>query len=865
MAAVNAHSATFPTPTADHHHHHHHPVAAHDQKRKRGDTATTPGLSDARLKQAQLDILQVLQSHDITPSFLHHPFPPAKAWSEEPSQKKARLSHASSDNATIQGNLSNAHYTSLQQLKTDASMVSEELTISIRSKAGERNPGNAGRPTVEELKQIHRIHSLENLIKDTVDREAQYIELKRAEHVKPKKEESRLSDLHDADTQSGLANGRAGTVLTLFGNAPTPKQLFSSLQNATQHTYAESELPVDEMPLPVGLTATKVMSAPADETKKGPTLDQAFAPPYSLAALQPPKAHKRSSTRDNYLAWEFKDPIQRNKKGGYTVQPLTVSTWLDYGALEGGEPVSPREKRKQRDRALSTSGETAEGPDKELSVDALKREEEALFRKAFSSFAPTRDESTAVVPEDVKDMVWWHKLGNKRFNDTFAIDPALLDETSASDRPLEIAEDGFKEEDFVKVIEDLDELEKTTIEPDPEPVTKKTDVEQVLRDVSELLETLASHQRIRYSTLPTSNGAARTPISPAPLTAAKIGKPDEPSDEELSTYNNLRRELAYLILKLPPYAVAKLDGDQLSDLGVSKLLTFQSQDVKGTLEEDQVTRSAKAQAQATANSIANLARPNSSAGQHYNTTAQRTPAIGQAANTRYGQQYGQRTPAPAASLQRQPSTQSYATPAAAQRPSYLSQNQYTRPGAAPPSYHQPQQYHQQRPPQQGGYNYNQQYQQTPGQQRPTYPSQNNNQQYQQYQQRSHTAAANAVGYQTNTPTQQQYYQNRTASPSKPGYPTPMHQQSTPQPGAQRPIAQAPPQPQQPGSGRATPVMGVNYPSQPHTPVNGFAPPPRQPQQGIAPRPSSSTPQPVPYQAPPGPMQQPAAIQANGQS
>ncbi|KXT00810.1 hypothetical protein AC578_2932 [Pseudocercospora eumusae] len=850
MAAVNGDSATTSTAAHSAHHHHHH-------KRRRDDGATTrSAISETRIKQVQLDILQVLQTF--------HTFTPGKAPSEEPSQKKVRLSDSSSDNATIQAKLSNTRYTFLQQLKSDASTVSEELTVSIRNKAGERNPGNAARPTVEELKQIHRIHSLENLIKEIVDREAQYIEPKPSEHVKPNEEEMGLSEGHDADTKSGLANARAGTVLTLFGNAPTPKQLFSSMQNASQQTYVKSELPVDEMPLPPGLTATKVMSAPADDTKKGPTFDQAFAPPYSLAALQPPKAHKRSSTRDNSLAWEFKDPIQRNKKGGYTVQPLTVSTWLDYGGLDGDEPVSPREKRKQRDRALSTSGDTAERPEKELSIEALKRQEEALFRKAFSSFAPSRDDSNAVVPEDVKDMVWWHKVGNKRFNDTFAIDPALLDESSASVPPMEIAKDEFKEEDFVKVIQDLDELEKTTIEPDPEPVANKTDVEQVLREVSELLETLASHQRIRYSTLPTSNSAARTPISPAPLTAAKIGKPDEPSDEEVSTYNNLRRELAYLILKLPPYAVAKLDGDQLSDLGVSKLLAFQSQDVKGTLEEDQVTRSAKAQAQATANSIANLARPNSSAGQHYNTTAQRTPAIGQAANTRYGQQYVQRTPVPATSLQRQPSNQSYATPTGAQRASYLSQNQYTRPGAAPPSYHQPQQYHQQRPPQQGGYNYNQQYQQTPVQQRPTYPSQNN-QQYQQYQQRSHTAAANAVGYQTNTPAQPQYYQNRTASPSKPGYPTPMHQQPTPQPGAQRPIAQAPPQPQQPGSGRATPVMGVNYPSQPHTPVNGFAPPPRQPQQGLAPRPSSSTPQPGPYQAPPGPMQQPAAIQANGQS
>lgn len=726
-----------------------------------------------------------------------------------------------------------------------------------------------GRPAVEELKQINRIHALENLIKATVDREAQYAEAKWDDHVKRKRSEDTDTGMpngHAVDIKASVTNSRAGTVLTLFGNAPTPKQLFSSLQNSengTKQAFIKSELPVDEMPLPVGLTATKVISAPAEDSKKGPTFEQVFAPPYSLAALQPPKAHKTPSTRDNSLAWEFKDPIQRNKKGGYTVQPLSVGTWLGYGGLDGEEPVSPREKRKQRDRALSTSGEAAERIDKELSEGALRRREEALFRRAYSSFAPSRDDANALVPEELKDMVWWHKVGADRFNDTFAIDPALLDETSTSPPALEAEQGDLKVEDFGKVLDELDELEKITKDQDPGPVQSKTDVEQVLREISELLETLASHQRIRHATLPSTTTVARMPISPAPLVAAKTGKPDEPSDEEVSTYNNLRRELAYLILKLPPYAVAKLDGEQLSDLAVSKLLTFPSKDFKGTLEEDQVTRSIKAAAQATANSIANLARPNSSAGQHYNTTAQRTPAIGQAANTRYGQQYGQRTPAPAPSFPRQTNgQQSYGTPTAGQRPSYLSNPQYTRPGAPTPSYSQPQQYHQQRPPQQtpGGYSYNQQYQQTPMQQRSSYPSQNH--QHFQNQQRSQTAAANAVAYQTNTPGQQQYYQNRTASPSKNGYPAPMQPQPIQQAGAQRPLAQAPLPPQQSGSGRVTPV---SYSSQPQTPVNGFAPPPRQQQPGMIPRPSSSTPQPGPYQPPAGAIHQPAALQANGTS
>lgn len=53
---MNGDSAT--TPTADHE------IAAHDNKRKRDDSATASagtGISEARVKQAQLDILQVLQ------------------------------------------------------------------------------------------------------------------------------------------------------------------------------------------------------------------------------------------------------------------------------------------------------------------------------------------------------------------------------------------------------------------------------------------------------------------------------------------------------------------------------------------------------------------------------------------------------------------------------------------------------------------------------------------------------------------------------------------------------------------------------------------------------------------------------------
>ena len=787
--------------------------------------------------------------HDTTPSFLKHAI--ENKTSTEPSPKRARLSDPANDVVSISSQLSNGAYAGLQRLRKDAQQVSERLVTEIRGRADEREEQ---RLRVEDLKQIQRVQAFEQVIKDVVEQEGRY----EATHGKQevKQEDGALTNGHVQDKNRSAA-GRNGTVLTLFGNAPTPKQLFSSQQRPSSeqsNAVIKTELPIEEMSLPNGLAATKIMPVTADDRKKGPTFEDCFAPAYNLSVLHPPKSHKRSTTRDTTITWEFKDPVARNKKGGYTTQSLTVGNWLNYGSVD--EPSSPRERRKLRDRALS-GGETSQPPLNRSSLEeSLLKEEEALFRRAYSSFAPSCDNSKAIVPEETKSMVWWHKIGHKRYNETFAVDPALLDEQPMSlpDILPGVEELKVKDEDLGKVVDEFEELED---ELDVKPVYNKTDVDQVLREISILLETLASHQRIRNASLASSTSASRTPISPAPTLASRIGRPDSPAEDEMSTYYSLRRELAYLILKLPPYAVAKLDGEQLSELGVSRLMTFEGKDTKGTMEEDQVARLAKYTAMATAAGLATLTRPGSNSGQHYSSTSQRTPAIGQAANTRYGQsaQYGaSRTPMQPQFQRSASNPTSYGTPSAtAPRPGYGQPNQYSRPGAPQPGFGQPngQSFYrpQQTPGSYGGYG--QQYgQSTPQsqQQRPTYSSQP----LAQYQ-RSHANAQNAVAYQTNS-TQQSQPQNpfaRTASPIKPaGYPQPM------QPSPARP-QQYPTQQPQPPSRTATPS---SYPSQPQTPVNGFG------QRPVAPRAASGTPQPQPIQPapspqPPPPQQQQA--QTNG--
>ncbi|KAK5737733.1 hypothetical protein LTS12_025805 [Elasticomyces elasticus] len=797
-------------------------------KRKRDDDAETAwhGSEESalpRYEQIQRDILDLLQQQETSPSFLKHEFSD-RPITNEPSHKKARLS-VSVAKTSISDKLASGAYASLALLGQDAARVSRELESAIRAKTanGERD---GGRLPVEDLKQVQRVKAFEQLVKEVVVTQGQYDSARRTDVVK-KEVESKVN----GHFPTAKDNGRAGTVLTLFGNAPTPKQLFSSMQNSPSRrrdTVIKSELLVEEMSLPNGLTATKIVPTPINDTKKAPTFEETFAPPYNLPALHPPKAHKRSSTRDTTVTWAFKDTINRgSKKGGYTVQALATGEWLHYG---GVDPSDAKEKRKQRERALSSGAEAAKEPVSETSLaEQQAREEEALFRRAYSSFAPSHDNSKAIIPAEIKSMLWWHKVGAQRYQDTFAIDPALVDEESATTMlPSLDAEAVVEDVDLEKVMENLDTLDVDM--EDIEQATTKTDIDRVLRETSELLETLASHQRIRSSNLTSSAVASRTPISPAPALAAKIGKPDEPAEDEVSTYHALRREIAYLVLKLPPYAVAKLDGDQLADLGVSTLIPVHTKNVKGIMEEDQVARLAKHNAMATTASITSLTRSTSStAGQHYSTTAQRTPAIGQAANTRYGSsaQFGaSRTPATQPQVQRSTSNQaSYSTPSTTTtRQGYGQQpNQYTRPAVPQQgSYSQPNgqsQYYQQRPaatPATSSY-YGTQYAQSSAAQpaRPAY-SPASSQPLQQFQQR---AAANAVAYSANSNSQQ----IRTGSPAnvqpRPVYPAQYNQQ-------------------QPNSGRATPT--AYSASQPPTPVNvnGYA----RPQQLVAPK-ASVTPQP----------------------
>ncbi len=535
------------------------------------------------------------------------------------------------------------------------------------------------------------------------------------------------------------------TVLTLYANAPGPKQLFSSFQQprrvklSTASASAldistEVTVPLEETNLPNIISTTKVVPIHVEDAingrKRVPKFGEIFAPPATLPQLSPPKP-KHSSPRRSTISWVSDDMLASSRRSGYTypTQSLSTGQWLGYGGLNTQqEPSSPEAKRKQRDRALST-GETNPSPS-QADVEALERARvEALFRSAYSSFAPSRDDAVAVVPEGIKSQVWWHKVGKRRYQESFALDPALND----MEDPTPVPETSIATEE-----RDEDEAFKEAVDsfsPEPVDFTKdssvlseaENDAEHILKEITNLIETLASYQRIRNASLPSNS---RTPASHGTALAEFIGSPTSPLNAEVEVYNMLKTQLSLMISQLPPYTVAKLNGDQLAELNISKNILIETKDYRGVMEEDHVSRLARTTALSTAASTTPVPRAASASigGHAYSASGaqyNRSTSMGQASVSRHAYAgsntyFPQQQPPPSRSSSLNYKTpmgaaQSYHTPAGystAGQKSSLSQHSYNQPVSVR---HQPQtsysqangqHYYQHRPSQQS-YGYNQ--------------------------------------------------------------------------------------------------------------------------------------------------------------
>ncbi|KAL2194860.1 hypothetical protein P885DRAFT_41639 [Corynascus similis CBS 632.67] len=377
----------------------------------------------------------------------------------------------------------------------------------------------------------------------------------------------------------------SGLVLTAIGAAPTARPLFTSLQR-------DAGKPLDEAPLPRGVTATKVLSegyVSGEKNVRVPTLGELFPSPRNLPPLQPPKAPK-TATKSNVLTFYHPELAEKSKyrSGSYFSSNISAGHWLDYS---NATPTT-HAKTKQRERAQSLAGIKPSTTELEMS------EMEALFRGAFSSFAPCKDDSGAIVPSGQVSRIWWQRVGRRNFA-----------KIAEAEEPEEETENGTATDSAVameldeeRVKEAIENWDETAIDPSIDhALGKKSDhekeVDDLLEEVSDLIETLASYQRNRNLTLPTSQDRySADPVNGDMLRNGNLSH--QPSEEEMTTYEALKAQLSLIIQNLPPYAVARLNSDKLGELAVSTKIEIRSDEYRGVMEDDEPARLARLAAQA---------------------------------------------------------------------------------------------------------------------------------------------------------------------------------------------------------------------------------------------------------------------------
>ena len=478
---------------------------------------------------------------------------------------------------------------------------------------------------------------------------------------------SALSGNKDAEDLSV----KGDLVLSLVGYAPQERRLFSSLPLSRSSTWAEGNLPA-------GVSISRVVpSAPQEKTQ---TLGELYSPPRNLPTLQPPKQPK-TQAKGNTLDFYHPEPADTSQHRGnsYFSAKLPAGHYLDYS----NATPSWQTKTKKHERAQSLAGK------KPSSSEAETSEMESLFRGAFSTFAPCKDDSASLVPSSLAGKIWWQQAGQKTFQRMIEIEYYEdVGDAEPMDKDLTV-----EDLDEGAIREAIDNWDDSVVDPTLEEVmdskghSRDKDFEEILDEVSDMIETLASYQRIRNLTLPNSqNRQSSDPVNGDMLATSG----PQPSEEEQATYQVLRAQLALIVKTLPPYAVAKLNGDQLDELLVSTKVQVQTDQYNGVMEEDEAGVQARIKAQQQAAAAAAAAQPTPRA------PAQRTPSVSSlpyANQYPAGNQYGtpNRTPAhPQQYYRPQMQTPNYQQQRTVSQPaSFQSRpqpNQYSRPNGYPNQY-----------------------------------------------------------------------------------------------------------------------------------------------------------------------------------
>jgi len=466
----------------------------------------------------------------------------------------------------------------------------------------------------------------ERLILVEMAQRPQYMKFRKTDDEKVPKEE-------DTQRTTNTTIGKSKTVLTLYGGERQAKQLFSSL---AKPDFLDRE--INEQALPNGISATTIIPTRSlsDETKPtAPILGTVFAS--NARSLDPPKqSSKHTATRSSSVNWynpadAASAPKEPSLRPTYSKQPLSSGQWLTYNAVpSSAQLATPETKRKQRDRALSF-GEPQASLSEETMAAHNQAKEDALFRSVYSSFAPDRDDTGSIVSEQQRNRLWWAKIGEAEYQKLLDMKYGPDQGSEALEKDAVADEDEIDEEMIKEAIESWEPEDSAEVMKDKEADPAAKDTDSILQEISDLLETLNSYQRIRNLSQITST---RTMPGQNAQLASMSGGPSSPSPAEFDTYDVLKDQLALIVANLPPYMVAKLDGDKLGALTISTRIPILAKDQKGTLTEDELSTRAKVPARNGGTGTTPQTVP-------YTVPPGRTNSYPQAATTP-AQQYAQR-------------------------------------------------------------------------------------------------------------------------------------------------------------------------------------------------------------------------------
>lgn len=612
-------------------------------------TTSTAGSRDE--KRLIHDYFAVLSSFDkAEPPILKRPLPEPSS-TEEPQAKRQKPVITLKSPCSVADKVLRDAYAVLDDLVSDvAALVRSEMALLTA----------ASPKTEADAKVDDSVHTADAAKKRAIAQITRFREkaheLYRRETTYPKSGPLHASQNEPSSENGAASSTGAGTgdaILTVFGNTPQPRQLFSSLPHRAQTKGAEDKSVIDELlrednTLDLGgnMMLTRLFPAPPTEKpSRVLTFGELFPSPRNLPPLQPPKAPK-STTKSNTLGFYHPELEEKSKyrTGSYFSQHITAGQWLDYSNATPSSQI----KTKQRERAQSLAGHKPSTTELEMS------EMESLFRGAFSSFAPSKDDSAALVPAAQIGRMWWQRVGHRVFQRMIDAEFAVEDDDvavveAAASSPAANGSGSALVLDEEALQKTIDEWDDSLVDPSLEEVMGQKpdadkDVEDVLQDVSDLIITLASYQRNRNLTLPTSQDRfSADPVNADMLRNGTLAQ--QPSEEEVMTYEALKAQLALIIQSLPPYAVARLNSDKLEELNISTKIEVRSEEYRGVMEEDEAVvraRQAQAQAQAAVNSP------------QQRVPGHRTPSV---SGHGYGQQFGTptRSPMPAGSMFYQPS------------------------------------------------------------------------------------------------------------------------------------------------------------------------------------------------------------------